>query len=97
MHCPVWCLSQGSPERLTMQLPLFLLSCRPVPNSTHFIRRRIARDCPQRLSLAFQDFTSASDWPSQTTTAIRGPKEGKLSNAQNQRSGRLILNKVDAE
>src|SRR5271169_5538361 len=97
MHCRVWCLGQVSPAPLTMQLPMYLLSCRPVPNSTHFIRRRMARDCPQRLSLAIQDFTSALDWPSQTIMAIPGSKEGKLSSAQNQRNGRLILNKVDAE
>src|SRR6516165_12762837 len=97
MHCPGWSLSQVNPGRLTTQLPIYLLSCGLVPYSTHFIRRRIARDYPRRLLPDIQDFTSASDWPSRMTMAIRGSKKGKLSSARNQRSGRLILNKAHGE
>src|ERR1700751_5330279 len=98
MHCPGWCLSRVNPAHLITHPPMYLLSCGLVPYSTHFIRRRIPRDYPRRrLSPVIQDFTLASDWPNRMTMAIRGSKEGKLSSVQNQRSGRLILNKADAE
>src|SRR6516165_10699149 len=96
MHCPGWCLSRVNPGRLITHPPMYLLSCGLVPYSTHFTRRRIARDYLQQLSPVIQDFTSASDWPSRMKMAIRGSKKDKLSSAQNQRSGRLLLNKADA-
>src|ERR1700737_1877072 len=55
------------------------------------------RACRRILCSASRDFILASAQLSQATMGIPGSKKGKSSGAQNQRSGRLILTKVDEE